>query len=236
MSSLYAQECSIEMNVGSKDQKGLTLIPSSLTVNQTLDMTLFFITDYVLARARSPKEGITMTITMKRKIVSEMMTTYFPSLLLMMITYATTFFKPFFFEAALSVNLTTMLVMTTIFISKMEGLPPTSATKMIDYWLILCQLVPFVQVVLLTAKEFLRKEEQEQNQDFEKDKSQLIKSENEDVDSIIQLGENDDAKPRKAWTILAKNDSSTNLVPILTVMGKFCLNFCTHLRKLRIKI
>ena len=50
--------------------------------------------------------------------MSEMMTTYFPSLLLMMITYAIIFFKPFFFEAALSVNLTTMLVMTTIFISK----------------------------------------------------------------------------------------------------------------------
>ena len=102
-----------------------------------------------------------MVITLKRKIMSEMMTTYFPSLLLMMITYATTFFKPFFFEAALSVNLTTMLVMTTIFISKMEGLPPTSATKMIDYWLILCQLVPFAQVVLLTAMEYLREEEQE---------------------------------------------------------------------------
>ena len=31
------------------------------------------------------------------------------------------FFKPSFFEAALNVNLTTMLVLTTIFISKMEG-------------------------------------------------------------------------------------------------------------------
>merc|ERR1712156_1360290 len=97
-----------------------------------------------------------MSIVMKRKITSEMMTTYFPTLLLTAITFATTFFKPFFFEAALSVNLTTMLVMTTIFISKMEGLPPTSATKMIDYWLILCQLVPFIQVVLVTALEFLR--------------------------------------------------------------------------------
>merc|ERR1711911_392198 len=102
-----------------------------------------------------------MLVVFRRKIMNEMMTTYFPSVLLMMITYATTFFKPFFFEAALSVNLTTMLVMTTIFISKMEGLPPTSATKMIDYWLILCQLVPFAQVVLLTAMEFLREEEQD---------------------------------------------------------------------------
>merc|ERR1719273_2237445 len=121
-------------------------------------MTLFTITTSVLEETRFPRNGIRMKVTMKRKIMSEMMTTYFPSLLLMMITYATTFFKPFFFEAALSVNLTTMLVMTTIFISKMEGLPPTSATKMIDYWLILCQLVPFAQVVLLTAMEYLREE------------------------------------------------------------------------------
>ena len=97
-----------------------------------------------------------MTIVMRRKIMSEMMTTYFPSLLLMMITFATTFFKPIFFEAALSVNLTTMLVMTTIFISKMEGLPHTSDIKMIDIWLIFCQLVPFSEVVLLTAMEHLR--------------------------------------------------------------------------------
>ena len=87
------------------------------------------------------------------------MTTYFPSLLLIAITFATTFFKPFFFEAALSVNLTTMLVMTTIFISKMESLPPTSDIRMIDVWLILAQLLPFIEVVLLTAMEFFRETE-----------------------------------------------------------------------------
>ena len=102
-----------------------------------------------------------------------MMTTYFPSLLLIAITFATTFFKPFFFEAALSVNLTTMLVMTTIFISKMESLPPTSDIRMIDVWLILAQLLPFIEVVLLTAKEYFRetemidKEKMDENQEKE---------------------------------------------------------------------
>ena len=100
-----------------------------------------------------------MQIVLRRKVMSEVMTTYFPSILLMLITFATTFFKPFFFEAALSVNLTTMLVMTTIFISKMESLPPTSAIKMIDCWLIFCQLVPFAEVVLLTAMECQRENE-----------------------------------------------------------------------------
>ena len=141
------------MDVGSLDRSSVILLPLDLAMEQPADMTLFTIIDHVLEKRSFPKKGIRMTITMKRKIMSEIMTTYFPSLLLMMITFATTTFKPFFFEAALSVNLTTMLVMTTIFISKMEGLPPTSSTKMIDYWLILCQLVPFAQVVLLTAME-----------------------------------------------------------------------------------
>ena len=79
------------------------------------------------------------------------------------ITFATTLFKPFFFEAALSVNLTTMLVMTTIFISKMEGLPPTSDIKMIDIWLVLCQMVPFAEVVLLTAMEYNRKDQSDKD-------------------------------------------------------------------------
>ena len=54
-----------------------------------------------------------------------------------------------------------MLVMTTIFISKMEGLPPTSETKMIDMWLILCQLVPFIEVIIVTVIEFYKDDEKE---------------------------------------------------------------------------
>merc|ERR1719447_2024821 len=132
-------------------------------MSQKMDMVLFYIDDWDLSKETfyNGKEGVRMKIVMKRKITSEMMTTYFPTLLLTTITFATTFFKPFFFEAALSVNLTTMLVMTTIFMSKMESLPPTSDIKMIDIWLILSQLVPFAQVVLLTAMEYFRGEEKE---------------------------------------------------------------------------
>ena len=146
------------MMVGSLDSETVALVPGQLKMMQGTDMTLFQITNYalVLRDNENPGKGVKMVIVMKRKIASEMMTTYFPSLLLMLITFATTLFKPFFFEAALSVNLTTMLVMTTIFISKMEGLPPTSATKMIDYWLILCQLVPFAAVVIVISMEYLR--------------------------------------------------------------------------------
>ena len=174
-------------------------------------MVLFTITNYDLLK--NPGEGIRMAITLKRKIMSEMMTTYFPSLLLMMITYATTFFKPFFFEAALSVNLTTMLVMTTIFISKMEGLPPTSTTKMIDFWLIQCQLVPFAQVVLLTIKENLREGEQDA-------------PENDDIQQATptqespEIEEMDDSNSKEAWTISEMKPSKACSLTMLTMIGK----------------
>ena len=60
--------------------------------------------------------GLKMEIVFKRRLMNELLTTYLPSLLLLLITYSTTFFKSFYFEAALTVNLTVMLVFTTLFI------------------------------------------------------------------------------------------------------------------------
>ena len=173
----------------------------------------------MLVNVDQPRKGIKMTIKMKRKILSEMMTTYFPSLLLMMITYATTFFKPFFFEAALSVNLTTMLVMTTIFISKMEGLPPTSDIKMIDIWLILCQLVPFAQVVLLTIKEYIREEEHDisKNDDIQQQAPRKHEP---------NITKHDETNPNVAETIYKGEVSNVNSLTMLKMIGKvFIIRF-----------
>ena len=79
------------MSVDPGDNMSVTLLPHYVTFKQSPEMVLFTITDYVLLNATYPEEGIRLTITLKRKIMSEMMTTYFPSLLLLMITYATTF-------------------------------------------------------------------------------------------------------------------------------------------------
>ena len=105
------------------------------------------------------KEQVHMMINLKRKIQTELLTTYLPTLLLLAITYATTYFNAEYFEASVTVNLTIMLVMTTIFMSKIEELPPTSDTKMIDIWLIFCLLVPFAFTLIQTAIECYRGEE-----------------------------------------------------------------------------
>ena len=96
-----------------------------------------------------------MAIKLKRKVVTELVTTYFPTILLLLITFTTIFFDKDLFGDAIAVNLTIMLVMTTIFTSKIEELPPTSDMKMIDIWLICCLVIPFLEVILRTTIECL---------------------------------------------------------------------------------
>ncbi len=87
-----------------------------------------------------------LVLVLKRRIINELLTTYLPSILILSIVYATNFFKPFFFESIISTNLTSQLVLTTLFISVSQSLPPTAYVKMIDVWLIFSQLIPFVEV------------------------------------------------------------------------------------------
>ena len=170
-------------------------------------MNLFTLINWTLDYSSADENCVEMNVKLKRKAKGEILITYFPTILLTAIAFATSFFKPFFFEAALSVNLTTMLVLTTIFISKMEGLPPTSATKMIDYWLILCQLVPFAQVVLLTAMEYLREEELEKEEDKEETEETISEEEN-------------GPKTKEAWKFPHEKGSKVAYVQLLMVIGK----------------
>ena len=111
----------------------------------------------------SASDGLKMEIIFKRRLTNELLTTYLPSLLLLLMSYATSYFKPFYFEAAVTVNLSILLVTTTLFIrwrkktllmdrtqhnlflSVMEKLPATSYVRLVDIWLIFGQLYPFIQ-------------------------------------------------------------------------------------------
>ena len=109
-----------------------------------------------------------MQLIFKRRLINEAMTTFFPSVLLISITFATTFFKPIYFEASLTVNLTVMLVITTLFISVMEKLPATSYLKWVEIWLIFAQLIPFTEVIFVTVLERYKEDENSPEEEDEK--------------------------------------------------------------------
>ena len=124
----------------------------SLLSPKDRDLTMFTITNLDLIKKENDNM-VYMSLKLKRKIVMELLTTFLPTILLLTITYTTIFFNKDLFGDSLAVNLTIMLVMTTIFTTKIAELPPTSDMKMLDIWLIFCLIVPFAFVIIQTAIE-----------------------------------------------------------------------------------
>ena len=60
----------------------------------------------------------------------------------------------------ITVNLTSMLVLTTMFINVSNNLPKTSYMKMMDVWLLFNLLYPFIVVLLHTYMDSLRNDEE----------------------------------------------------------------------------
>ena len=70
-------------------------------------------------------------------------------------------------------NLTCMLVLTTIFIDVSNNLPKTSYMKMIDVWLLFTLLQPFIVVLIHTYMDTLREEEAENKLEGQNNKKQI---------------------------------------------------------------
>ena len=112
----------------------------------------------------SGKTSVKVSITLGRLLLGTILTTYIPTIILIIISHNASFFKPFFFESAISVNVTTMLVLTTLFLSVSGSLPTTSYIKMVDVWFIFNLMIPFFEVLLHTYIDNLRQQEDEQRE------------------------------------------------------------------------
>ena len=98
------------------------------------------------------ENAIIMEVVLGRRLLGNFLTIFFPTILLNVIGHSTNYFKSFFFEAVVSVNLTAMLVLVTMFISVSNQLPNTSYIKMVDIWLLFSLILPFIEVLIHTYK------------------------------------------------------------------------------------
>ena len=73
--------------------------------------------------------------------------------------HCSNFFKPFFVEPVISLNVTVILVLTTMYYSISNNLPTAAYIKMIDIWLMFNLFKPFLDIIIQTYMETLRVEE-----------------------------------------------------------------------------
>ena len=130
------QICKVDLQVEEFVKSNVELLPDNMELLTDTELTQYYLQSWTLdfnvagdylyrfhmwifkfyTYLGSPSDGLKMEIIFKRRLTNELLTTYLPSLLLLLMSYATAYFKPFYFEAAVTVNLSILLVTTTLFI------------------------------------------------------------------------------------------------------------------------
>ena len=155
------QRCSVILTTKGNSNKFIELFTAALNYLGPIDLTQYFVKStsmetHLLVSSNEP--AIKVDIVFGRRILAPILTTYLPTILLCIVSFSTNYFKAFFFEAIVTVNLTALLVQTTLFISVSDSLPKTSYIKMIDIWLIFNLFIPFTEVLLHTYIDSLRQD------------------------------------------------------------------------------
>ena len=81
----------------------MEITPHIITMESETVLTQYIITNWTLdyKNASMVSDGIQMTFVLKRRVLNAILTVYLPTILVLIIVYATNFFKGFFFEAIL---------------------------------------------------------------------------------------------------------------------------------------
>ena len=159
------QTCKIVLDLPVFEQSLVVLESHMINMDGKTKLLKYDVKKWVMENTKS---GNVIRIVFGRKILSQVLTTYLPTILLVLIIHSTNYYRDFFFEAVVTVNLTGqsyhlnctdmlcllsgMLVLTTMFVSVAGSLPQTSNVKMIEVWLLSCLMVPFTEVLLQVTR------------------------------------------------------------------------------------
>ena len=181
------QTCHMDFKLEENMNNFLQLVTGSQKYLGPRELTQYFVKSCNITYYESRQaKGVRISVTLGRRLLGTFLTVYFPTILLNVINHCTNFFKDFFFEAVVTVNLTSMLVLVTMFISVSNNLPKTSYIKMMDIWLIFNLLFPFLEVLVHTYMDHLRDDE---NRDINHHGS-TIRLLHKEIDNTVVIGNN----------------------------------------------
>merc|ERR1712012_312430 len=143
-------------------------------------------------------------VIIQRRLLSLVLTAFVPTIILNIIGHMSNYFKEFFFEGLMSLNVTVMLVLTTMFLSISTNLPPTAYIKMMDIWLLFSLLKPFVDILVQTYIETLRENPDEGKENGGDSKKDAWSPPVND-DSLKSRNEKDQQMAMKAFYNSTKN-------------------------------
>ena len=152
------QKCSMIFVVDKGSRDFVSLLARNLEYSGPLELTQYFIKKKFFLKQIDEKglEILHVDIYLGRRLLSIILTVFAPTVILNIVGHSSNYFKEFFFEAVISLNVTAMLVLTTMFINVSNNLPKTAYIKMIDIWLLFNLIKPFNDILVTTYMDSLK--------------------------------------------------------------------------------
>ncbi len=148
------QSCSVDLVIKGNIGSFVELVPGNLRYAGKKKLDMYVVQDVALDKFMDSRgvEGLRVDLVFSRRLFAIVLATYLPTGLICIVCFATNYF--YSFEAAVTVNLTCLLVLTTIFIGVANSLPTTAYIKLVDLWLLFTLMVPLVEVFLHTYSHY----------------------------------------------------------------------------------
>jgi len=222
------QACTIQLSPVIRLKGAMVLLPTNFTYSGPTDLTQFTVKSIAMMSGKQAG-NVVVNIVIQRRLLSIVLTTFVPTIILNIIGHMSNYFKEFFFEGLMSLNVTVMLVLTTLFISVSASLPPTAYIKMIDVWLIFNLLKPFIDIIVQTYIESLR-EADGKEEDEKKEKMAWVDEESPVKQNYLRS--KDEKNQQKAMTSFyakaaKKNEKKIRICKMFarTIYPMFCIIF-----------
>nr|XP_045625856.1 uncharacterized protein LOC123775072 [Procambarus clarkii] len=150
-----AQVCSLQFTLVSAASSYMVLKPSSANYSGPKNLIEYTIGRVTIQRTQEVQfSSVKVEVRFFRRYNFYLLTLYIPTALLIVIAYASFFFNPDDFNSRITVALTALLVLASLFTQMSNSLPKTSYFKLVDVWLFFAIVIIFVVVILQTLIDF----------------------------------------------------------------------------------
>ena len=106
------QTCSMDFFLSTNST---VLIPHSLTYNGPTDLSQYSVQTYKMCSALiSGNPGVKVTISFSRRLINNILTVFIPTIILLILSYMANGFQNGYIDMVISVNLTVLLMLTTM--------------------------------------------------------------------------------------------------------------------------
>ena len=144
--------------------KQVALQHDTVTYLGPRELSLYYVSNITITTDDIPQGSnnhgrrVSVTVVMQRQLLANIINVFIPTVLMTLIGHCTNYFEERHFDAVVTLNLTTMLLLTTMFATVNAHLPTTSYIKMIDIWLCVNLFIPCIEILLHVYMNTLRED------------------------------------------------------------------------------